>query len=412
MPRRPPPTLALLLLLALGCEEGPPPAARGGGAPPDAGLEDALAARAAADRGFAQDAFVLPDMASGGLGDGCVDDDEDGDGWGATGLCGALDCDDGNAAIRPGASEACNDLDEDCDGVTDEGLSFAVCGRGACRRMMPNCSGGVVQRCVPGEPSPESCNGQDDDCDGAVDEDGAPTTCGVGACVRSAACVDGAPGACTPGEPAAEACNGQDDDCDGATDEGFGAAVVVAQYSRLSSFHEACTGNTERIGPNCNAAMNRFCAARDCASTGFGPVENSGDDAHVTCLEADVRQVPFTTLAARHPNCDGAPERIGPNCNAAIHRYCAGEGFVSGFGPVESGGDFLVVACVGAGAHGVGTRYSTLTGFHGPCDGTGQRIGPDCNAAIHRFCRQRGHASGFGPVENSGDDLAVVCVDP
>jgi hypothetical protein len=31
------------------------------------------------------------------------------------------------------------------------------------------CIEGVLQTCVPGEPSPEVCNGIDDDCDGQVD---------------------------------------------------------------------------------------------------------------------------------------------------------------------------------------------------------------------------------------------------
>ncbi|MFL1013650.1 MopE-related protein [Flavisericum labens] len=34
-----------------------------------------------------------------------------------------LDCDDGNAAINPGATELCDGLDNDCDGQTDEGLT-------------------------------------------------------------------------------------------------------------------------------------------------------------------------------------------------------------------------------------------------------------------------------------------------
>ena len=406
----PPLLAALTAVVALGCEEGPAPEARRASEP---ARDAALVPTSDASPVVADDAFLLPDMATGGVGPGCDDVDADGDGWGATGACGPLDCDDANRAIHPGAPEACNDLDEDCDGATDEGLSFASCGRGACRRQMPNCSMGRPQRCAAGEPAPEQCNTIDDDCDGATDEDASAATCGVGACARSGPCVDGVPGECSPGDPVGETCNGADDDCDGNTDEGLtGASVIGATYGALTGLHAGCGGDTERIGPNCNAAMSRFCAAQPCRDTGFGPVENSGDTAVVTCLSADLRQVSFATLASHHPNCNAAPERIGPNCNAAIHRYCASEGFVSGFGPVESGPDFVVVACVRDGAVSVGTRYSVLTGYHGPCNGSVQRIGPDCNAAIHRFCASQGHASGFGPVESSGDDAAVVCVDP
>jgi hypothetical protein len=47
-------------------------------------------------------------------------DDADGDGvpW-------CNDCDDGNAAVHPGAPEICNKVDDNCDGVVDEGCGPA-----------------------------------------------------------------------------------------------------------------------------------------------------------------------------------------------------------------------------------------------------------------------------------------------
>jgi hypothetical protein len=45
-----------------------------------------------------------------------IDDDIDGDGY-----SGVVDCDDHNAAVHPGGVEVCrNELDDDCDGLTDK----------------------------------------------------------------------------------------------------------------------------------------------------------------------------------------------------------------------------------------------------------------------------------------------------
>ena len=66
-----------------------------------------------------------------------------------------------------------------------------------------------------------------------------------------------------------------------------------------------------------------------------------------TCVNsATVVQSTYTVLSGYHSPCDGATERLGPNCNAAINRYCADHGYVSGFGPVENNGDEVYFACV------------------------------------------------------------------
>jgi hypothetical protein len=387
----------------------------GAGGRDDTGATDAAIRNdARLEAGYRDDATVTldpPDAAP--APPPCGDGDPDGDGYGDGPGCAGPDCDDTNAAVHPDAFEACNGLDEDCDGNTDEGLNETTCGVGACLRVAPNCVEGRPAACAPGAPAPEACNGADDDCDGAVDEQAGATVCGVGVCERRADCVNGAEGACTPGAPAAEACNGLDDDCDGTVDNGFRAVVHGTSYGVLRTHHDTCDGGAQRIGPGCNAAIHRFCAAQGCTASGWGPVENSGDAASVTCVAMGAdRQVPFAVLAGIQPACDGSGQRIGPECNSAIHRYCRGEGFESGFGPIESGPDAVTVTCVPAGASQVvETSYGALSGFHGPCN-QGNYIGSDCNAAIHRFCAASGFSSGFGPVEHSGDTAVVTCVRP
>jgi hypothetical protein len=117
-------------------------------------------------------------------------------------------------------SEACNGLDDDWDGETDEDLGSTTCGTGECTVTEPNCLDGAPHACTPGAPVDESCNNKDDDCDGKTDEDFGTTTCGTGACaVTVPNCQAGEKPPCTPKAPGPETCNGLDDDCDGTTDE-------------------------------------------------------------------------------------------------------------------------------------------------------------------------------------------------
>ncbi|MEW5740416.1 MAG: MopE-related protein [Myxococcota bacterium] len=181
------------------------------------------------------------------------------------------------ATCTPGTptAEACNGVDDDCDGSTDEGLPTVTCGVGACARSQPSCVGGVPQTCTPGPTAPESCNGVDDDCNGVVD-DGLPTlTCGVGACARSvASCVAGQAQQCAPGAPSSEVCNGLDDDCDGQVDDGFGSqACGVGLCARTvqacaSGAAQVCTPGSP-VSESCNGLDD------DCDGTvddGFGLV--------------------------------------------------------------------------------------------------------------------------------------------
>jgi hypothetical protein len=305
--------------------------------------------------------------------------------------------------------------------VTSDGFRYAAsdpesaCETGARRGCSTACGAGE-QRCVGGAWSAcdapaarmEDCNGRDDDCDGMVDEAltrACEGTCGGG----TQTCSAGTWGACEDDEPAVELCNGMDDDCDGTADEGTANHVAITSFTALRTIHAQCDGTTQRRGVNCNSAVHRTCAATSCSNSGFGPVEAGADEAHLACVTGETRVVSFADLSAQHGPCNGAPEVMGPNCNAAIHRWCGANGMTTGFGPVELPGDGTAyVTCVpSATTHSI--TYGALTPHHGSCH-SGTRIGPECDAAIHRWCRAMGAVSGFGPLENSGENLAVACV--
>lgn len=178
--------------------------------------------------------------------------DGDGDGVGT-----AEDCDDERADIYAGADEACDNVDNDCDGTVDEDAVDATTwyrdedgdGAGDPDRTRESCSlpSGYTrdrgdcddqdEAIHPG--ADEYCNDVDDDCDDEVDEDEAVDADrwyadedgdGYGdedalyfACTRpdghvddATDCDDGDAGV-NPGER--ERCNDEDDDCDGDEDE-------------------------------------------------------------------------------------------------------------------------------------------------------------------------------------------------
>jgi len=123
-----------------------------------------------------------------------------------------IDCDDSVFEVHPGATEVCNAIDDDCDGVIDPGCACTIgdarpCGseRGICELGSQSCVAGAWGACEGGlfPAEAEACDGLDEDCDGNVDE---AAVCAIGSVCNEGACVpvgshDGGCGCVTAGAP-------------------------------------------------------------------------------------------------------------------------------------------------------------------------------------------------------------------
>jgi len=204
------------------------------------------------------------------VGDESVDQDVDG-----FPLCAddpALsDCEDQNPLINPDGTEICNGLDDNCDGAADENnpgggvactvpdlLGVCADGETLCFESEVHCNQTVFA-------SAEACNGLDDDCDGSVPADEADAD-GDGYRVCGGDCNDG-DAAINPG--ATEVCDGADNDCSGAADDGnpggglqcgiTDVGVCAFGVTACQAGAVVCAGNVDPIGEICGDGLDNDC---------------------------------------------------------------------------------------------------------------------------------------------------------
>lgn len=132
-----------------------------------------------------------------------------------------------NATPGTPGTEVCNQLDDNCNGLVDDGVN--------CQGCVPSCADS--DNC-------DICNGLDEDCDSQFDEDFTPSSCGItiGECnPGTTSCVMGAL-ACNGSQgPVPEICNGLDDDCDTLVD-GMASGCYPAATAGCNPSTGVCAG--------------------------------------------------------------------------------------------------------------------------------------------------------------------------
>jgi hypothetical protein len=297
------------------------------------------------------------------------------------------DCDDGDAAVHPAASEVCNGIDDDCDGLLDDddpgvsgratwyadadadGYGDAASARDACSQ--PSGHSADASDCDDADAgahpgATELCDGTDNDCDGSVDEDSAADAAtwyadddedGYGdpattttACsqpsghVSDATDCDDRDDDINPG--ADELCNGFDDDCDGTVDEssaadagdwyadsdgdGYGDAASGLSACSAPSGHVADDGDCDDSAAAINPGADELCNSVDDDCDG---AVDERDALDASTWYADVDGDGYGDPGSSDRDCDAISGYVADatdcdDTDAAIHpgadEYCDG----------------------------------------------------------------------------------------
>jgi hypothetical protein len=305
------------------------------------------------------------------------------------------------------SAEACNGLDDDCDGRTDniqgtpvplnvechplcDSFHLDSMGNPICKYLGGTAAQGIcspgAEYCVavngtasyqacgaygaPTEIGPrnETCNGLDDDCDGATDN--VPNTTAslaqacssqgqrtpfcipqTGQCKQgTSSCVGGAYGSCANEVgPSGETCNGYDDDCDGYTDNVPGTATPMTQPGSWSG--EIMSGLVTTCG---TGTTFPYCIANTTTPVGRC---NAGTESCLAAMWTTATGVigPSTELCnAMDDDCDGYTDNV-PGTTTAISQ-------LSGWGFTDCNGYPGCVVAMPVGQCQQGTQTCLSTG--------------------------------------------------
>jgi len=319
------------------------------------------------------------------------------------------DCDDTDAAINPGATEVCDEVDNDCDGSIDEGVTTTFYadadsdGYGDATSTTDDCSApsgftsddtdcdDTDAAINPG--ATEVCDEVDNDCDGSIDEgvtttyyadsdgdsygDASSTTddCSEpSGYVSDDSDCDDTDSSVYPG--ATEVCDYVDNDCDGSIDEG----VTTTFYADLDA---DAYGDASATTDDCSEPSGYVSDATDCDDTDAtvypGATEVPYDGIDQDCDGADLCDVDedgfdYDGGACLGTDCDDSDADIGPGTTEVadgVDEDCDGtvdEGTEwyddDGDGFTEDGGD-----CDDADATVSPAEVEDCDGVDDDCDG-------------------------------------------
>jgi hypothetical protein len=262
----------------------------------------------------------FPDLDSDGLAD-CIDPDDDGDNDPDS-----QDCEPADAAIHHAAAEVCDGIDNNCDGVIDEGaLDTDADG-------IPDCIDGDDDNdgladaldCKPLDSQVPSCQAKQcgsDGCGGSCGGCSGNTTCKGNQCV----CVPN----CNAKQCGSDGCGGSCGGCSGNTTCKGNQCVCVPSCSNKECGSDGCGGSCGLCFGNENCQNNACVCIPNCGGKQCGP-----DGCGGSCGGCSGNNSCKGNQCVCVPNCDG--KQCGSNGCGGICGGC-GKNFQCKSGECECG---------------------------------------------------------------------------
>ena len=398
---------------------------------------------------------------------------------GAAYVSDATDCDDARGDVYPGAAEACDDADNDCDGEVDEGVATTwyadadADGYGDLLTATTTCDDpgpGFVTDATDCDDTlasvfpehPELCDEVDNDCNGQVDDgvtttyfvdrdgdsyggDDAPTqeacSAPTGYAVFSGDCDDG-DASYHPG--ASELCSGKEDyNCDGSVGyadadlDGWAACedcddadadVSPDGVEVCNGFDDDCDGLTDGDDPDADLSTGGVWYA-DADGDGYGDAASAGVEACLSpaghmmdatdCDDTDAAISPSAVEVCNgfDDDCDGLTDGDDPDADLSTGAVWYADADGDGYGDGTAG----VASCLSPAGHVLDatdcddtdaaispSAVEVCNGFDDDCDG----LTDDDDAGLDASSGSAWYADADGDGYGDASKYASACDAP